>query len=81
MISASDILHGKVLIVDDQKANVLLLERMLSGAGYVSITSTMDPGEVCQLHRNNLYDLILLDLVLPAAILPTRSACLERDSS
>jgi CheY-like chemotaxis protein len=54
---------------------------MLSGAGYVSITSTMDPGEVCQLHRKNLYDLILLDLVLPAAILPTRSACLERDSS
>ena len=38
---------------------------MLSGAGYVSITSTMDPGEVCQLHRNNLYDLILLDLVMP----------------
>jgi diguanylate cyclase (GGDEF)-like protein len=65
MISSSDILHSKVLIVDDQKANVLLLERMLRGAGYVSITSTMDPGEVCQLHRKNLYDLILLDLVMP----------------
>jgi hypothetical protein len=33
--------------------------RMLRGAGYVSITSTMDPGEVCQLHRKNLYDLIM----------------------
>src|ERR1017187_6157439 len=42
MISSSDILHGKVLIVDDQEASVLLLERMLRGAGYVSITSTMD---------------------------------------
>src|SRR5450759_975615 len=65
MISASDILHGKVLIVDDQEANALLLERILHGAGYVSITSTMDPCEVCELHRNNRYDLILLDLEMP----------------
>src|SRR5450759_2836337 len=62
MISSSDILHGKVLIVDDQEANVILLERMLRGAGYVSITSTMNPGEVCDLHLKNRYDLILLDL-------------------
>ncbi len=65
MISASDILHGKILIVDDQHVNVLLLERMLGGAGYVSITSTTHPGEVCQLHRKNRYDLILLDLMMP----------------
>ena len=65
MISSSDILHGKVLIVDDQEASVLLLERMLRGAGYVSITSTMDPGEVCKLHLKNHYDLILLDLQMP----------------
>ena len=65
MISSSDILHGKILIVDDQEANVLLLERMLRGAGYVSITSTMDPREVCELHRKNRYDLILLDLQMP----------------
>jgi two-component system cell cycle response regulator len=64
-LTASDILHGKVLIVDDQPVNVLLLEQVLRGAGYVSITSTMDPGEVCQLHRKNRYDLILLDLVMP----------------
>ena len=65
MISSSDILHGKILIVDDQEANVVLLERMLRGAGYVSITSTMDPREVCELHRKNRYDLILLDLQMP----------------
>ena len=65
MISSSDILHGKVLIVDDKEADVLLLERMLRGAGYVSITSTMDPGGVCELHRKNGYDLILLDLQMP----------------
>ena len=65
MISSPEIFHGKVLIVDDQKVNVLLLEQLLRGAGYVSVTSTMDPGEVCQLHRKNLYDLILLDLMMP----------------
>ncbi|HEV8259143.1 MAG TPA: response regulator [Burkholderiales bacterium] len=65
MINASDILNAKVLIVDDQQANILLLERMLRGAGYVSIASTMDPGEVCELHFKNRYDLILLDLQMP----------------
>jgi len=65
MISSSDILHGKILIVDDQEINVILLERMLRGAGYVTVSSTMDPGEVCELHRNNRYDLILLDLEMP----------------
>jgi len=65
MISSSDILNARVLIVDDQQANVLLLERILRGAGYASVASTMDPREVCELHRQNRYDLILLDLQMP----------------
>ena len=65
MISSSDILNARVLIVDDQQANVLLLERILRGAGYASVASTMDPREVCELHRQNRYDLILLDLEMP----------------
>jgi adenylate cyclase len=65
MISATDILHGKILIVDDQEVNVLLLEQMLRGAGYDAITSTMDSGKVCELHLVNRYDLILLDLLMP----------------
>src|ERR1700675_1440661 len=65
MISSSDILHGKILIVDDLEANVLLLERMLRAAGYVSIASTTNPREACGLHLKNRYDLILLDLQMP----------------
>ena len=65
MINASDILKAKLLIVDDQAANVLLLERLLRSAGYLSITSTQNPHEVCELHRKNHYDLILLDLQMP----------------
>src|SRR5471032_63210 len=65
MISSSDILHGKILIVDDQPVNVLLLEQVLYAAGYVSVTSTTDSAEVCRLHLANRYDLILLDLLMP----------------
>jgi adenylate cyclase len=65
MINSSDILQSKILIVDDQAANILLLERMLRGAGYAFVTSTMDPTEVSALHTNNRYDLILLDLEMP----------------
>ena len=65
MVNLSDILNAGILIVDDLDANVRLLERMLRSAGYASIASTMDPHEVCELHRNNRYDLILLDLQMP----------------
>jgi adenylate cyclase len=65
MISTTDILHAKILIVDDQKANVDLLEQMLQRAGYDSVSSTMDPSLVCGLHLRNHYGLILLDLEMP----------------
>jgi adenylate cyclase len=65
MVNSSDILNARILIVDDKEVNILLLERMLRGAGYVSIESTTDPTEVCELHRKNRYDLILLDLQMP----------------
>lgn len=65
MIPPSDILHGKILIVDDQQANVVLLERILRSTGYDSITSTTDPHKVFELHRKNNFDLILLDVQMP----------------
>jgi diguanylate cyclase (GGDEF) domain len=65
MVNSSDILNAKVLIVDDEPANVLLLVCMLQGVGYTCVASTMDPHDVCDLHRNNRYDLILLDLQMP----------------
>ena len=65
MISTTDMLNASILIVDDQEANVQLLEQLLREAGYQRITSTMDPHAVCALHRANHYDLILLDLLMP----------------
>jgi PAS domain S-box-containing protein len=65
VITESDILKSNILIVDDQEANVTLLERLLREAGYASVASTMKPHEVCALHRKSRYDLILLDLQMP----------------
>ncbi|WP_291986456.1 response regulator [Candidatus Accumulibacter sp. ACC007] len=65
LITESEMLGARILIVDDQESNVSLLEQMLIEAGYRFVTSTMDPREVCALHRKNRYDLILLDLQMP----------------
>jgi serine phosphatase RsbU (regulator of sigma subunit) len=65
VIGSADIFSSRILIVDDKEANVVLLERILHGAGYASVTSTMDSRQVCELHRQNRYDLIVLDLQMP----------------
>jgi PAS domain S-box-containing protein len=65
MLESSEILNASILIVDDQLANVQLLERMLRNAGYQRISSTMDPRAVCPQHLAQRYDLILLDLQMP----------------
>lgn len=65
MTTSSDIFNASILIVDDRKGNVELIRGMLSSAGYASVTSTVNPLEVCDLHRANRYDLILLDLMMP----------------
>ena len=65
MLEVAEILNANILIVDDQKANVMLLEQMLRNAGYQRVTSTMDPHQVCSLYSAHRYDLILLDLQMP----------------
>lgn len=64
-LQTPDILNARVLIVDDQVANVKLLERLLAEAGYPNVASTTEPREVSALHRQHGYDLILLDLQMP----------------
>jgi len=65
LIHPREILDARILIVDDQDANVKLLTRLLGDAGYANLTSTMKPADVCALHRKHSYDLILLDLQMP----------------
>jgi PAS domain S-box-containing protein len=65
MLEVSEILDASILIVDDQEANVMLLEQMLRNEGYTNITTTQYPREVCGLHEEKRFDLILLDLQMP----------------
>jgi putative two-component system response regulator len=62
---AAAILQSQILIVDDHEVDLNLLGSILRNAGYVSVTSTVNPLEVCELHARNHYDLILLDLNMP----------------
>src|SRR5207247_5086574 len=66
-MSSPDRLHAdaRILIVDDQEANVLLLERLLSGAGYGAALGITDPRRVPDLVMGFRPDLILLDLRMP----------------
>ncbi len=65
MTVEADILSSRILIVDDQEPNVQLLIRLLTEAGYTNVSSSMDPTKVCSLHREQDFDLILLDLQMP----------------
>lgn len=65
MIDPLDIFDAHILIVDDQEPNISLLKQVLNESGYMNLSSTTKPQEVCALHRKHQYDLILLDLQMP----------------
>jgi signal transduction histidine kinase len=56
---------ARILIVDDEPANVRLLERLLRGAGYTQLEQTTDARQVLALYETFRPDLILLDLLMP----------------
>ena len=56
---------AKILAVDDEPANLAVLDRVLSQAGYRDRTLVDDPRTVLGLLRATDYDLILLDLNMP----------------
>jgi CheY-like chemotaxis protein len=64
-LSSAEILTANILIVDDQQANITLLQQLLDQEGYTRVSATNDPREVCGLHRAQHFDLILLDLQMP----------------
>ena len=64
-ITEEDVLNARILIVDDQQPNIMVLEELLSEAGYTNVSATSNPVEVPALHRKNPFDLILLDLQMP----------------
>ncbi len=65
MIPDDELKNGRILIVDDKKANVLLLEGTLASDGYQAVLSTTNPCDCIDLFISFQPDLILLDLNMP----------------
>lgn len=56
---------ARVLIVDDQAANVKLLKKLLKRIGYTKVEGITDPRRVLPIFLSNPPDIILLDLNMP----------------
>ena len=65
MSIAPQFFNAKLLIVDDQAQNVMLLEKMLKVEGYLDVVSTTDPREVAGLYAQQHFDIVLLDINMP----------------
>jgi putative two-component system response regulator len=56
---------ARILVVDDQQANVRLIERILAANGHSDVLGTTDPRQVGTLYLQRKPDLIMLDLHMP----------------
>ncbi len=65
MFHDAQIFKSKILIVDDEPANIRLLKGLLNGKGYACIESITDPRETLESYQEFQPDLVLLDLNMP----------------
>ncbi len=65
MVAPRTFKHARILIVDDEPANVDLLRRLLQRSGFSRIESTNDARDAVGLYVKFRPDLILLDLHMP----------------
>lgn len=61
----NDFTQARILIVDDQEANVFLLEEYFEQIGVRSVASTVNPFDTFDLYQTFHPDIILLDLMMP----------------
>jgi putative two-component system response regulator len=64
-MNAVQLEHARILIVDDEPANLKLLDKMLASQGYRQLVTIQDPREVLARYREVRPDLILLDINMP----------------
>jgi cyclic di-GMP phosphodiesterase len=57
--------NARILVVDDEDANIEILQRILTRAGFTRVQSTSDSRQVSALYIEHRPDLILLDLHMP----------------
>jgi putative two-component system response regulator len=57
--------QARIMVVDDQQANLQILERMCNGAGYQNVKTVADSRHALAAFLEQEPDLVLLDLVMP----------------
>lgn len=64
-MSTDDFFTSRILLVDDQPANLRLLEELLSREGFSHVVSTTESEQVLDIYNAFDPDLIVLDLMMP----------------
>lgn len=65
LIDAAEILSRRILAIDDEAANVLLLRSVLEREGYRDVHTLTDPTMAAQAYAELSPDIVLLDLMMP----------------
>ncbi|GJL77035.1 MAG: hypothetical protein NPINA01_00240 [Nitrospinaceae bacterium] len=65
MITTEQIMNAKILVVDDEPANIMVLEETLKQKGHTSIQTVSDPRNALEYYQSFQPDLVLLDLNMP----------------
>jgi len=64
-VTQADLAACRLMIVDDEESNVLLLRSLLEREGYGDIVGLTDPGQAVETFVATPPDLVLLDLMMP----------------
>lgn len=65
LVDNQQILTKRILAIDDEEANVLLLKNVLEREGYTDIHCITDPEKALDAYITLSPDLVLLDLMMP----------------
>jgi PleD family two-component response regulator len=65
LVTSQDLRARRILIIDDEQANVLLLRTLLEREGYSDIHGLSDPRRALEAFVQLSPDLVLLDLMMP----------------
>ncbi|WP_137679003.1 response regulator [Aurantiacibacter suaedae] len=65
LIDPAEIRQRRILAIDDEQPNILLLQSLLEQEGYASLKCLSDPTKALQAYIDFEPDLVLLDLMMP----------------
>ena len=64
-VTSEELLSRRILVIDDEEANVLLLKTLLEREGYQNTLCLTDPGEALEAYVRFDPHIVLLDLMMP----------------